>query len=77
MPNQPAKKELSLPSTLQSALSHVDNVMQAFNLPRDILASEEEIKYAWGDLPREILRILPELRGGLIVRMCSHLGWII
>ncbi len=70
MSNEIATNNISLPETLPSALIHVDNVMQAFNLPREILASEEEIKYAWSELPREILRIPPELRNGLIVRMC-------
>lgn len=70
------KKELitanniELPDTLNTALIHIDNVMKSFNLPRDIIASDDEISYAWRELPREIMRIPAELRDELIVRMC-------
>ena len=61
---------ISLPDTTNYALSHINNVLAAFNLPREVLASDEEILYAWKELPREILRIPPQLRDGLIMRMC-------
>lgn len=35
-----------------------------------MLASDEEIQYAWRDLPRELKDIPPPLRGELIARMC-------
>lgn len=35
-----------------------------------MLASDEEIEYAWRDLPRELREIPPALRGELIARMC-------
>lgn len=62
--------EITLPDTTNDALSHVNNILSAFNLPREVLASDEEISYAWRELPREILRIPPQLRDGLIMRMC-------
>jgi len=61
---------VNLPETLNVTLSHINGIMQAFNLPRDIIASDDEIVYAWRELPREILRIPEELRDELIVRMC-------
>ena len=61
---------VNLPNTLDATLPQINNIMKAFNLPRDILASDDEISYAWRELPREIMRIPPELRDGLIVRMC-------
>lgn len=69
--NQSLRKiELSLPNALEATLPQLDNIMQVFNLPREILASNAEIAYAWGELPREIMRIPAELRDELIVRMC-------
>jgi len=62
--------ESNLPNVLQSTLPHIESIIKAFNLPREIIASNEEITYAWKDLPREIQRIPPELRNELIARMC-------
>jgi len=39
-------------------------------IPREVLASDEEIQYAWRDLPRELREIPPALRGELVARMC-------
>jgi hypothetical protein len=61
---------INLPNTLESTLPQLDSIMKAFNLPREIIASDVEISYAWNELPREIMRIPSELRDGLIVRMC-------
>jgi hypothetical protein len=57
--------ESNLPNVLQSTLPHIESIIKAFNLPREIIASNEEITYAWKDLPREIQRIPPELRMNL------------
>lgn len=66
------KNELavSLPSALDNTLPHLNKILDAFNLPREIIASDDEIGYAWRELPREISRIPSELRNELIVRMC-------
>ena len=63
-------KMVVLPDTLDSTMGHINGLMKSFNLPREILASDEEIYYAWKELPREIMRIPNELRNELIVRMC-------
>ena len=39
-------------------------------VPREVLASDEEIQFAWRDIPRELSRIPPELRNALLARMC-------
>lgn len=65
-----ATHDINLPDTLDTTLPQINGIMKAFNLPRSILASDEEISYAWNELPREIMRIPPQLRDGLIVRMC-------
>ena len=64
------KPELNLPNTLNLTLPHLNGIMASFNLPRNIIATEEEIDYAWCELPREIMRIPMELRNELVVRMC-------
>lgn len=61
---------VKLPNTLDVILPQIDNIVDAFNLPREIIASGEEISYAWKELPRELSRIPEELRDGLIARMC-------
>lgn len=66
------KEDLSpqLPQVVDTTLPSVDKILSSFSLPREIIASSEEIKYAWAELPREIKRIPVELRDGLIARMC-------
>jgi hypothetical protein len=43
---------------------------KALGIPREVLAPDVEIAYAWRDLPRELAAIPAELRGELIARMC-------
>lgn len=62
--------EISKNVSLNPALDHVGGIIENLNLPRNIIASNREIEYAWGELPREIERIPEELRDELIVRMC-------
>lgn len=62
--------KFNLPNTLETTLPQIEKIMNAFNLPREIIASNEEIYYAWQELPREIMRIPSELRDELIVKMC-------
>lgn len=61
---------VNLPATIESTLPKINDLMSAFHLPREILASDDEIAYAWNELPREIERIPLELRDELIVKMC-------
>lgn len=68
--NYSLSRKFELPNTLDTTLPSVNGLMNAFNLPRDLIASDEEILCAWENLPREISRIPSELRDGLIVRMC-------
>ena len=69
--NKPGdKQEVMLPNSLETTLQHIGSIVSAFNLPREVLASDQEVEYAWKELPREILRIPVELRDELIARMC-------
>lgn len=57
----------SLPSTVLPALAELT---ASLGIPRNVLASDEEIEYAWRDLPRELREIPSDLRGELVARMC-------
>ncbi len=57
----------SLPSTVLPALTELTT---SLGIPRNVLASDEEIEYAWRDLPRELREIPSDLRGELVARMC-------
>ena len=43
---------------------------ESLGVPREVLASDQEISHAWTELPRELVQIPSELRDELIVRMC-------
>ncbi len=60
----------NLPAIIDSTLPSIGNVLESFGLPRDVIASNDEIECAWRELPREISRIPFELRDSLIARMC-------
>ncbi|MDD4963718.1 MAG: hypothetical protein PHI11_07365 [Gallionella sp.] len=57
----------ALPTTVLPALAALT---ESLGIPRTVLASDEEIQYAWRDLPRELRDIPTNLRGELIARMC-------
>jgi hypothetical protein len=57
----------ALPATVLPALAALTT---SLGIPRNVLASDEEIQYAWRDLPRELREIPVALRGELIARMC-------
>ncbi len=67
------KTEFQLPSLTTNVLPALANLTTALGIPRSVLASDEEIKYAWNDLPRELKEIPDEIKqenGELIARMC-------
>lgn len=70
MGNIVVKKEVSLPALPNVVLPAISELIKALGIPREVLASDEEIGYAWRDLPRELREIPQELRGELVARMC-------
>ena len=60
----------TFPNTLQGTLPHINQLIDLFNVPRDIIADEECIENTWNNLPRYIRKIPRELRNELIVKMC-------
>lgn len=67
VPKPPAPVLPALPTTVLPAIAALTD---ALGIPRTVLASDEEIEYAWRDLPRELREIPSPLRGELIARMC-------
>lgn len=67
-PSVPSLPELpSVPTTILPAIAELT---AALGIPRNVLASDEEISFAWQDLPRELRLIPSDLRGELVARMC-------
>lgn len=64
------KEDVKLPALPNAVLPAILELTEALEIPRDFLASHEEIEYAWRDLPRELRQIPRDLRGELIARMC-------
>ncbi|ATX80151.1 hypothetical protein Ga0123461_1738 [Mariprofundus aestuarium] len=64
------KTEPTLPALPTTFLPAITELTQSLGIPREMLASAEEIEYAWRDLPREIREIPEALRGELVARMC-------
>lgn len=70
VPNSSQSPALILPEVHNAVLPAIDELTQALGIPRNVLASDEEIEYAWKDLPRELRNIPLEVRGDLLARMC-------
>jgi len=66
----PKPSEPVLPELPATVLPVIASLTTALGIARTVLASDEEIQYAWQDLPRELREIPPPLRGELIARMC-------
>jgi len=64
------KEDVNLPALPNTVLPAISELTEALGIPREVLASQEEIEYAWRDLPRELREIPGDLRGELIARMC-------
>jgi hypothetical protein len=63
-------QEPQLPALPEQMLPAITQLAAALRIPREFLAPDTEIAYAWRALPRELAAILPELRGEHIARMC-------
>ena len=62
--------EVVLPAVVDRTTQLLQQLAGALNLPREILASDEEIAHAWQNLPRELRRIPADQRNELLARMC-------
>lgn len=68
--NQLISNAVVLPAVPNTVLPILNDLTEALGIPRDVLASDEEIHYAWQNLPRELKDIPVHLRDELIARMC-------
>ncbi len=61
-----------LPEMPNAVLPIISKLTQSLGIPRDVLASDEDITYAWKDLPRELHKIPidADTNGELLARMC-------
>ncbi len=62
--------EVKLPAVTNKTVLVLEALTKALNVPRDILASDDEIKAAWINLPRILKKIPPQLRTEGLARMC-------
>ncbi|MGV1790353.1 hypothetical protein [Rhizobium sp. A37_96] len=60
----------NLPALPDTVLPAIAALTAALGVPRDVLASDDDIEHAWRDLPRELKEIPVDLRGELVARMC-------
>jgi len=60
----------SLPTLPDKMLPAISELAAYLGIPREVLASDEEIVYAWQDLPRELRNIPRDVEPELIARMC-------
>ena len=68
------KENPNLPSLPEAVLPAISDLIHNLGIPRDALASPEEIGHAWQALSRELREIPNELRGELVARMCVAVG---
>ncbi|MBB6184860.1 hypothetical protein [Oleiagrimonas soli] len=62
--------DINLPAVIHNTSPALIALTQALGVPRDVIASDDEIQAAWGNLPRAMQRIPPELRDKGMARMC-------
>lgn len=62
--------EINLPAVIPNITPVLQALTDALGVPRDVVASDEEIHAAWGNLPRAMRKIPPGLRDKGMARMC-------
>lgn len=62
--------EITLPTIVKNTLPVLDALTKTLNVPRDIIASGQEIQTVWNNLPNLMEKIPPALRNEGLVKMC-------
>jgi hypothetical protein len=62
--------EINLPAVVDKTTPVLTALTDALGVPRDVIASNDEIQAAWGNLPRVMNKIPPALRDKGMARMC-------
>jgi hypothetical protein len=68
--NTPVVGTVTLPAVTETTIPLLDQLIKAIGVPREILASNEDISTAWQQLPALLTKIPPQLRDPLLARMC-------
>lgn len=64
------KEKVAMPAILETSEGMLEALTTALGLPRDILPADEQIAYAWEQLPRLLGKIPAELRDVRLAKMC-------
>jgi len=62
--------DIELPAIIDNNVPALTQLTTALGIPREILASDEEIRRAWEQLPRLLGQIPPDVLNALHARMC-------
>ncbi|TOM09007.1 hypothetical protein CGH83_23095, partial [Vibrio parahaemolyticus] len=62
--------KIELPAVLETTTPALLLITEAIGVPRNLLASDDEIENAWDSLPRLLKKIPPELRTEGLAKMC-------
>lgn len=62
--------DIKLPAVIESTLPALTVLTNSLGVPREILASDEEIEAAWTGLPRVLQKIPPQHRTEELAKMC-------
>ena len=63
-------QDVNLPAVISNTMPAISALTESLKVPRDLLASDEEIQAAWTNLPRLLRKVPPDLRTEELVRMC-------
>lgn len=61
--------KISFPDIIENTYTNVSSLIETLGVPNNIIASKENIIYAYKELPREIQRLDPKLRNEFVARM--------
>lgn len=61
---------MNLPALPPENLNHLNQLVNALQLPRTVLASDDAINFSWENLPRLLIKVPSEHRNELLARMC-------
>jgi hypothetical protein len=62
--------DVKLPAVISNTCLALTALTKALNVPRDVLATDDEIEVAWNNMPRILGKIPPQLRTEGLARMC-------
>lgn len=67
---KPETAMVDLPGLSENVVTFPDDITSALGIPRDALASRDEIEYAWSGIPRELRGVQPNRYTGQLASMC-------